>query len=499
MAPPLQVNSPLNLAYISGALLVLFIVGKAFYNAFLHPLRSFPGPFFWKISPIPRYLRLIRGDLPLYMRELHVKYGPIVRITPNELAFSDRQAWKDIYGHRHNGQPELAKYDRFYRTVDNMPRGIINEHREQHALLRRQLSHGFSERSMQLQEPIIGQYVDLLIRRMHEQCDDGNKPLNMREWLNWTTFDVIGDLGFGSAFGCLEKSDYHPWVKLLANSIKQGSYLGALSGMGLRPLVRLALRIGRTSVTDHQAIVQAKLKERIELGVERPDFLEGLIKKKDGAQLSFMQIAANATTLIVAGSETTATLLSGAVYLLTTHPDKLQKLANEVRSSFSNDDEITLTSVGKLSYMLACLNETLRCYPPVPTGLPRQVPKGGVFVSGKFVPENAVVAVWQYAINHDSRYWTEPDTFAPERFLGDPKFKDDQLDAMQPFSIGPRNCIGRNLAYAEMRLILARIIYNFDMTIDDNSRAWIKDNQAYNLWHKPALNIYVKPVAKSGK
>ncbi|KAI1143281.1 cytochrome P450 ClCP1 [Hypoxylon sp. FL0543] len=493
---PLLVNSPLNLAFIGSALIVLFIVGKALYNAFLHPLRSFPGPFFWRISPYPRYIRQMKGDLPMYMTKLHAKYGPIVRISPNELSFSDPQAWKDIYGHRHNGEPELSKYDRFYRTIDNVPRGIINESREEHALLRRQLSHGFSERSMQLQEPIIGQYVDLLILRMREQCNGGNTPLNMREWLNWTTFDVIGDLGFGSAFGCLEKSDYHPWVKLVANSVKQTSLLMALSGLGFRPLVRLALRIGGMSITDNQAIIRAKLKQRFELGVERPDFLEGLIKKKDGSQLSFMQIAANAGTLIVAGSETTATLLSGAIYFLTTHPDKLDRLAKEVRSSFNNDDEITLTSVGKLSYMLACLNEALRCYPPVPTGLPRQVPKGGVFISGKFIPEGTVVAVWQYAINHDSRYWTEPNTFAPERFLGDPKFKGDQLDAMQPFSTGPRNCIGRNLAYAEMRLILARIIYNFDMTIDDGSREWLEHNEAYNLWHKPPLNIYVKPIAR---
>ncbi|KAI0147946.1 cytochrome P450 ClCP1 [Hypoxylon sp. NC0597] len=493
---PLQVNGPLNLAFIGGALIALFIVGKLFYNAFLHPLRSFPGPFLWRISAIPRYLRLLRGDLPLYMRELHAKYGPIVRIAPNEIAYSDPQAWKDIYGHRHNGQPELPKYDGFYRTVDNMPRGLINAHREEHTLLRRQLAHGFSERSMQLQEPIIGQYVDLLIHRLQEQCNGGNTPLNMREWLNWTTFDLIGDLGFGSSFGCLEKSDYHPWVKLVANSVKQTSVLSALSGMGLRPLVRLALRLKKMSITDNQALVQAKLRQRIELGVERPDFLEGLIKKKDEGQLSFMQIATNAGTLIIAGSETTATLLSGAIYLLTTHPDKLERLTNEVRSAFNNDEEITLTSVGKLSYMLACLNEALRCYPPVPTGLPRQSPKGGVFISGKFVPENTVVAVWQYAINHDSRYWTEPDTFAPERFLGDPKFKGDQLDAMQPFSIGPRNCIGRNLAYAEMRLILAKIIYNFDMTIDDDSRGWLENQESYNLWHKPALNIYMKPVVR---
>ncbi|OTB05990.1 hypothetical protein M426DRAFT_319363 [Hypoxylon sp. CI-4A] len=492
---PLQAGSPFNLASIGAALLVVYVVGSLLYNAFLHPLRSFPGPLLWRMSNLPRYLHLLRGDLSTYMLKLHAKYGPIVRISPNELAFSHPQAWKDIYGHRRNGEPDLPKYDRFYRTIDNIPRSIINAHREQHTFLRRQLSHGFSERSMQLQEPIIGSYVDLLIRRLHEQGNGGATALNMREWLNWTTFDVIGDLGFGSSFSCLEKSDYHPWVKVLSTSLRHSAFMNVLSGLGLKPVVRYLLRFRTSAITENQALVRERVKQRMELNVERPDFLEGLIRKKDEGELDFQQVAATAATLIVAGSETTATLLSGALYMLTTHPDTLEKLTKEVRSAFNNDDEITLTSVSKLSYMLACLNETLRHYPPVPLGLPREVPQGGVFILGKFVPQGTAVAVWQYAVNHDPTFWTEPGTFNPERFTGDPKFKNDRLDAMQPFSVGPRNCIGKNLAYAEMRLILARIIYNFDMTIDDNSRGWYENQRAYNLWEKPGLEVYMKPVS----
>ena len=95
----------------------------------------------------------------------------------------------------------------------------------------------------------------------------------------------------------------------------------------------------------------------------------------------------NANVLLVAGSETTATLLSGCLFLLTTNRDKLNKVVEEVRTSFSSDEEITLQSASRLSYMMACLNESLRRYPPVPSGLPRVVPKGGGQVAGRFVPE----------------------------------------------------------------------------------------------------------------
>lgn len=99
-------------------------------------------------------------------------------------------------------------------------------------------------------------------------------------------------------------------------------------------------------------------------------------------------IESHAGLLIIAGSETTATLLSGCLFLLLNNPDTLAKLTHEVRSTFNKEDEITIASAGQLEYMLACLDEALRCYPPVPIGNPRVVPKGGRVLCGKYVPED---------------------------------------------------------------------------------------------------------------
>jgi cytochrome P450 len=91
--------------------------------------------------------------------------------------------------------------------------------------------------------------------------------------------------------------------------------------------------------------------------------------------------------LLIAGSETTATLLSAALYLLCMNPDALEKVQNEVRSAFASNEEINLNSVHKLNYMLAVLNETGRCFPPVPNALTRIVPEGGAVILGLPVPE----------------------------------------------------------------------------------------------------------------
>ncbi|KAI0525454.1 cytochrome P450 [Xylaria bambusicola] len=475
---------------------LVYAIGRMVYNVFFHPLRKFPGPLSHRLSVIPRTIYMVNGRLPFHMDKLHKKYGPIVRIGPNELAFSSPQAWRDIYGHKKAGETEFPKFEGTYHLFPHLPRSLINATRGEHGALRRQLSHGFSDRSMREQEPIIGSYVDLLMQRLKEVTKE-NKVQNLREWYNYATFDIIGDLSLGSegGFGCLQQSEYHPWVSLITQVVRQGGIIQGLYHLGVAWPIVWASKLGLLADSKHRSIVWEKVGQRMK-GGERPDFLEGLIRKKDELKLDQAGMSMNASLLILAGSETTATLLSGATYLLTTNPNVLKKLEQEVRSTFKSDDEITLLSVSNLPYMLACLNESLRRYPPVAGGLPRRAPKGGAVIGGKFIPQDTIVSIFQWAVNHDEHYWTAPQEFSPERWMEDPKFKDDQLDAMQSFSVGPRNCIGRNLAYAEMRLILAKIIYNFDMSLADDSRHWLRGQRAYTIWDKPPLNVVLTPVVR---
>lgn len=102
--------------------------------------------------------------------------------------------------------------------------------------------------------------------------------------------------------------------------------------------------------------------------------------------------------MIIAGSETTATLLSGLTYLLLMNPEKLCKLTDEIRSTFETEDKINITSVAKLKYLFACIEEALRMYPPVPVGLPRMIGADGSTISGHFVPPDVstVVSIFRH-------------------------------------------------------------------------------------------------------
>lgn len=216
------------------------------------------------------------------MLDLHTKYGNIVRIAPDELAFSHPDAWKDIMGHQKSGK-EFEKAPWFYQPLESMPKHLVNEQREEHGRIRRQLAHGFSDKGMREQEPIIKQYVDLFIKKLRELSTRKGEPVVMSDWYNYCTFDIIGDLAFGESFGCLEGSTYHSWIAGIFQSGRLGTILQALSFVPLvkQFVISLAPKSAREAQERHHVLTRAKMMKRIEQGHDRPDLIEGLLKKQD--------------------------------------------------------------------------------------------------------------------------------------------------------------------------------------------------------------------------
>jgi cytochrome P450 len=161
--------------------------------------------------------------------------------------------------------------------------------------------------------------------------------------------------------------------------------------------------------------------------------------------LSFEEMVAQGRILLIAGSETTATLLSGMLYFLLKNPSILARLVDEIRTAFSSENEIGIQSVSQLSYLHGVLEESLRMYPPVPNALPRVAPPEGAVVCGRFVPGGTSVGLHHWTCYHSEKNFFEPETFHPERWLDnkDPRFMNDDKDAFHPFSHGPRNCLGK--------------------------------------------------------
>jgi cytochrome P450 len=130
----------------------------------------------------------------------------------------------------------------------------------------------------------------------------------------------------------------------------------------------------------------------------------------------------------------------------------------------------------------------------VPVGVPRVVPGSGQTILGKWVPPETRVSVHHYATYRSAANFCNPDAFVPERWLGDPAYRDDRRETVQPFAYGPRDCLGKNLAMHEMRLILARVFFRYDLEICEDSMDWTQQ-RAFVLWEKKPLMCRLKPAA----
>ncbi|GME59326.1 Cytochrome P450 [Neofusicoccum parvum] len=464
---------------IAFLLLGLKIITTVIYNIYLHPLRKYPGPKLAAATELTYYFKSCGGDVLPWTEGLHAKYGPVVRVSPDRLIYTDPQAWKDIYGHR---------------TAYNGEHNIITEpDARNHGALRKIFTHAFSEKALRLQEPLIQKYVDKLIFNMqHEVSAQPDTELGMVTMYNCTTFDVMGELAFGESLGLLEQSALTPWVKAIFGGIKAAQFLHIKLeypwlGKVIDALMPASLKRQRKEHFDYSV---DRVNRRLEKETEKPD-IWNLVLANEHGHLNTPQMHSNATIFMIAGTETTATLLSGVTYYLLQNPDKMERLLKEIRAL--SESELSLDTLPRLPYLTACFEEGLRMYPPIPSTLFREVPEGGNIICGQWVPAGTRVAVPQLAINRSPINFKDPNSFIPERWLPGTGYEDDKKDACQPFSTGPRNCLGKNLAYHEMRIILAKVLWNFDLELSDQSKSWV-DQKCYGLWDKPELWVRAKPV-----
>ncbi len=280
---------------------------------------------------------------------------------------------------------------------------------------------------------------------------------------------------------------FHEWVSMIYETVKAGAYeqatrrfasAGSLTQTLLLKLIPAKKRWYRS---EHLRRSREKCYQRLENGnSNHRDFIWYILKQKDKHDLKQDEVVVNSALFIVAGSETTANLLSGLFARLIWNPDKYQKLKDEIRSSFTDESQMTNDNLMKLPYMNACIEEGLRIHPPVPTGLLRTVPKDGDTIDGMWVPGGTSVAVSSWAAAHNPKNFQDCDSFVPDRWLSD-AYDQDNKKGMQPFSLGPRGCIGKHLSYMEMRLILGRLLWNFDVVSTDGAWQWDPAGEMKNM------------------
>jgi len=220
--------------------------------------------------------------------------------------------------------------------------------------------------------------------------------------------------------------------------------------------------------------------------------------------LSDASLVMDASIALIAGSDTTAVALSNIFYYLLSYPPVLTRLREELESKLPPGDEYPdMTLLGQLPFLNAVINETLRLQPATPTGLQRTPPadSNGVVIGQIVIPPGTTVQIPIWSLHRDPRYfWPHPNSFYPDRWLVDPKTANSDnfrlnMMAYMPFSYGPQNCVGKQLALNELRFVVSTLLRTFDFEVVPgwDLRQWEDNLRAFYLLERGPLPVIAMP------
>uniref|UniRef100_A0A8C0GP90 Cytochrome P450 family 27 subfamily B member 1 n=1 Tax=Chelonoidis abingdonii TaxID=106734 RepID=A0A8C0GP90_CHEAB len=177
-------------------------------------------------------------------------------------------------------------------------------------------------------------------------------------------------------------------------------------------------------------------------------------------KLSMKSIYSNVTELLLAGVDTISSTLSWSLYELSRHPQVQAALHEEITGVMKGGAIPSATDVAQMPLLKAVMKEALRLYPVIP-GNARVISDRDIQVGEYIIPRKTLITLCHYATSRDARFFPEPDSFKPERWLQ--KDASHHPYASIPFGVGKRSCIGRRIAELEVHLALARILMQFEV------------------------------------
>lgn len=481
----------------------------------MHPLSG--------ISSIPFMILAHGGARSTYLSKLHQKY-PVIRTGPNSLSYGDLRAIKDIYGHNTPCTKDgsyVITAGSHYHLAD-----VIDKH--DHARKRKVLSSAYAIKNLEGWEYKVADKTDKLIKHLDKCCTaplaprEQPKPedvnVDYRKWSNFFTLDAIADIGLSEKLGFLDRG--HDRVtgrrldgttyecnfrdSLYQNARKQSLLIWPYAWYPfinkIADILPFYRRMGNFA-RDWEGIpieLAHRRLQRYRAGEKLDDFFQALMEDKNGHpnNLEWGEIVAEVSIMMNAGSATTAIAMTNVLFQLIKNPDIMKKVVEEIDNALEDDEEddesgvIAYDKVKHLPYLRACLDESLRLFPPTPHGLPRETPADGTNILGDYIPGGVSVSMSAFVAHRNESMFPQADKYIPERWLG------EEGKALQPyflaFSAGARGCIGRNISYLEQTVVLASVLrrYGFALSSPDwqigrlETMNWILGPMPVKVWRR---------------
>ncbi|KAI8875596.1 cytochrome P450 [Backusella circina FSU 941] len=463
-----------QIAKITSVSAATYYVIHKLYIGFFGPLANAPGPFSSRFISFPKLTaNTANGKLFTVLKELHTEYGHVVRLSPQAVSVSDKALIKQIL------VTDDLKKEPFYDSVSSR--------RD-----RRIMSPAFSIKYINSLEPFMTSVTESLLEKIDKEIENNSETVDIWNLYQCLALDIIGETAFGQSFRMIENNS-HYITKAIGKELREFAIVHTfpiLSKLFLKNASRFDPKL--------EKFVQDIIEKRMASSQKRTDILQYLIDsqmaedKQD--RLTTKEIVAEMVLILIAGSETTSNTLGFAIYELVSHPDKLEKLYNEIDQLTPHGKLFEHEELKQAPYLNAVIYETLRL-DTVAAGLGRITTEKTVLGNQYVLPKNTIIFANIHDIQTCEDYWDRPNEFIPERWLPEQtEVRPADAEAFIPFSSGSRNCIGKNFALQEMRHALSALLKHYDISATKQELEDAKERSSYLTMQitKNSLKIHFK-------
>ncbi|OBU01841.1 hypothetical protein VE01_00371 [Pseudogymnoascus verrucosus] len=490
-----------DLAGASPSALVALAISLSLYTCYsvfisYWRLRDVPGPFWAKFTDFQRMFWVKTMRAQEIHREAHEKYGDCVRFGPNTVSLCDPAMIPILYPMR-SGFPKSL----FYRGIMPYAKGgafpavFTTQDEQMHKTLKTPVASLYSLTNVINFEPFIDEVLEVMFNQLDARFVETFAVFDLGDWIQYFAFDVMGTMTFSKRYGFLENGND-------ANGLLRAiwDFMLTIGPMTQFPkLDRILYKSFIADILKNQVAVpilriaseavEARQKDAQKFSVDekktpgKGDFLSHFIRIQE-TNNSIPAWASKTWTFsnVIAGSDSTTVVMRTAVYHLLANKDSLAKL---VREFCEVDAKSGLTrpfpkwnEVKNLPYLDACVNEAVRLHPPFALPLERVAPRGGVTISGHHFPEGTCIGMNPYVVNrHRPTFGEDVDAWRPERWLvDDPALRKKLEGSVMTFGAGRRTCIGRYIAFLEIKKLLPALFLNYDIELIDPKSYFVESS-----------------------
>ncbi|OJJ51796.1 hypothetical protein ASPZODRAFT_149003 [Penicilliopsis zonata CBS 506.65] len=459
-----------------------YSLAQAIYRLYFHPLHVFPGPKIAAVTSLYQFFHDgIRGGRYLWeVEKMHEKYGPIVRINPHELHIKDPQYFDTIYR-----SPKQEK-DVSAAAVFMSPNSMIGTvSHTQHRTRRAVLNNFFSKQAVAKLEPRVWLFVEKLLHWLEEaeKCTTAADTIRLHDLYANLTTDVITEYTYGQSMDCLDENGVNSileasdgfsslvhiiWFLPVLSTILRGIPLSVMEN--LQPRAAKFFGLQRMIRERSQAILN-KTDHRAEDKTARTVFEALTASSVPAEEKSLSRLEDESVVVLLAGMGTTARVLSTGSLHLANNKALALKLRQELMQVMPDPtSKPSWSQLEQVPYLTAVINESLRLSHTVVFRLTRLSPVDPLVYGDYVIPPGTPVSQSQYFVHMDPDIFPDPHTFDPERWLRPSTQGDVPLTRfLVPFNKGNRNCLGMNLAYAELYITFAAVFRRFDLDLVNTS------------------------------